>query len=108
LARDAKYSLAETQAEAAVHADSSIPEAHELWGNLLARRAQSSAAVREFEAAIRLQPSFALAHFELAAELAKTGHPAAAIPHLKEAARSTDPAVRNAALQGLKSLGGQP
>jgi tetratricopeptide (TPR) repeat protein len=106
LAGNAKYSEAEEQARAAVDADGSSAEARELWGRLMARRGDGAEAIREFQVAVKLQPNFALAHFELAGELAKKGDIAAAIPHLREAAGSSDATIRDAALRGLKALGG--
>jgi Flp pilus assembly protein TadD len=104
LARQRDYTSAERQAAAAIESDPASAEAHELYGNLLGRRGDSPNAEREFKEAIRLKPGFALAQFELGAALAKRGDSVAAIPYLREAARTGDPAIRNAAVRGLTAL----
>jgi len=57
--------------------------------------------LREFLEAARLRPDFGLAHLNAAGLLAQKGDAAAAESHLRQAARDTDPNIRQRAIQGL-------
>ena len=59
-------------------------------------------ALRQLQAALQLRPNFGLAHLNAAAILAARGDTAAARTHLLQAAKDSDPAIRQSAQAKLK------
>jgi predicted CXXCH cytochrome family protein len=104
LARLQRPQEAIQQLEIALKTDANLPEAHELLGNLQHSQGQTDQAVREYQEALRLRPDFARAHLDLGIALAEKGDARAAAEHLRQAAGSPDPAVRQPALEVLKRL----
>jgi Flp pilus assembly protein TadD len=94
------------QVEAAVQADPNLAEAHELLGNLLARKGEVEGALREYREALRARPEFSRAHLALGSALALTGDVSGATAHLRQAAAGCDTTVRREALQILQQLSG--
>lgn len=108
LVRMNRFEDAEREARAAVQAEPGFAEAHQLLGGLLIRRKSFAAAVPELEAALRLKPGFSRAHLDLASALAATGNSPAAIEHLREAAKSPDDRISQAAAAALRQLHALP
>jgi tetratricopeptide (TPR) repeat protein len=105
LVRQGRFEKAEDAVRRSVGADPRLALAHELLAGLLARQKQMTEARKEYEEAVRLQPDFARAQLDLGALLAAEGDVAGALPHLREAARSADPALAQQALRVLRQLG---
>jgi tetratricopeptide (TPR) repeat protein len=97
---DAQVSVA-----AALRADPSMAEAHELLGGLFAQKRRLPEAAHEYAEALRLRPDFARAHLDLAQVLAAQGDMPGAIEHLRKAASLADPQVAQMAAQALQRLG---
>ena len=91
LAQVERFDDSQKQAQAAINADPTRAEPHELLGSLLARRRDLDGALREYREAVRLKPSFSRAQLDLAAALVAAGHTDEALAPLREAAKSTDP-----------------
>ena len=72
---------------------------------LLDGRGDVTGALGEFREAVRIDPEAAGARLKLGAELASTGDVKGGAPHLQRAARSSNPAIRQAALDLLKKVG---
>lgn len=100
-----RFEESQTQVEAALKADSSIAEAHELLGGLHSRKGEREAALREYEEAVRLKPDFGRAQLDLGLTLAASGDLKRAREHLREAAKSADPRVSGPARQALDQIG---
>jgi predicted CXXCH cytochrome family protein len=96
-----EFDSARTQAEIAVRLNPSMAEPRDLLGTLLERRGDDAGALAQYEAAVRLRPDFAHAQLDLGAVLARRGDRQQADEHLKAAARSGDPAIRQMAEQIL-------
>jgi tetratricopeptide (TPR) repeat protein len=100
-----RFDDAQASAEAALHADPNMAEAHELLGGLLARKRQLAEAAREYNEALRLRPDFDRAHLDLATVLAAQGDMPGAVQHLRAAAVGRDPRVAQQASAALQRLG---
>ncbi|MBZ5609943.1 MAG: tetratricopeptide repeat protein [Acidobacteriia bacterium] len=70
--------------------------------DLLAARGSTREAVDHYRLAVRLKPDLADAQLALAKILAQQGNASEAREHFEKAAESPDPAIRQAALQGLR------
>lgn len=105
LVRDGRFDDAQSQAEIAVRADSSLAEAHELLGGLHERKKELADAKDQYEAALQLQPSLARVQLRLGRVLAAQGDRDGALSHFREAAKSNDVGIARQALQGLRELG---
>ena len=79
-------------------------EARHSYGVVLALMQSYPQAVAELEAVIRLAPQLAQARLDLADVLAAMGRVTEARAQFEAAAKSGDPAVREAALSGLLDL----
>ena len=95
---------AQVQIEAALHLNPGLAEAHDLLGTLLERKGQIQEALSEYREAVRLQPGLSHAQLDLGGVLANTGDSAGAAEHLKLAAQSSDPGIRDLAQRLLKEL----
>ena len=102
LARARQFDEAQRQMEAALRADPRLAEAHEMLGNLLARKGQAQGALEHYREALRIRPDYGRAHLDLGAALAALGDAAGAGQHLRKAAESSEPDVREDALQLLR------
>jgi tetratricopeptide (TPR) repeat protein len=103
-----EFADAELQVTAAIRLDNNFAEAHALLGNLLQRKDRMDDARREYETALRIRPDLGRAQFDLGALLAGKGDLAGATPHLRNAARSPDPALRALAEELMQRLGIRP
>ena len=99
-----KFGEAEVQIEAALRLNANLAEAHDLLGTLLERSGRVDAAVHEYSEAVRLRPDLSHAQLDLGGALANRGDKVAAAEHLRLAAKSTDPNLRDLALRLLKEL----
>jgi predicted CXXCH cytochrome family protein len=95
---------AQVQIEAALRLNPNLAEAHDLLGTLLERKGQVDAALREYSEAVRLRPELSHAQLDLGGVLANKGDKAGAAAHLRLAAKSSDPRLRELAEQLLKEL----
>ena len=77
------------------------PEAHMNLAILLFQGQRIDEAEYHFERALRYRPNYALAHLNYALMLQKLNRTSEAALHLKQAAASSDPAIRKTALQLL-------
>jgi predicted CXXCH cytochrome family protein len=95
---------AQVQIEAALHLNPNLAEAHDLLGTLLERKGQVDAALHEYSEAVRLRPDLSHAQLDLGGVLANKGDKIAAAEHLRLAAKSSDPGLRDLALRLLQQL----
>ena len=95
---------AQVQIEAALRLNPKLAEAHDLLGTLLERKGQVDAALHEYTEAVRLRPDLSHAQLDLGGVLANKGDKTAAAEHLRLAAKSTDPNLRDLAQKLLKEL----
>jgi predicted CXXCH cytochrome family protein len=98
------FDQAQMQIEAALRLNPNLAEAHDLLGTLLERKGQVDGALREYTEAVRLRPDLSHAQLDLGGVLANKGDKAAAAEHLRQAAKSPDPALRDLAERLLKQL----
>ena len=103
-----RFEDAQKQLESALRSDAGLAEAHELLGNLLARKGQAGPALAHYRAALRIRPEFDRAHLSLGAALAALNDRPQALVHLRKAAASTDAAVRDEARQLLQQIERSP
>lgn len=99
-----KTSEAEKQVQAALQTNPNLAEAHELNGILRVSRGDMAGAVRAFREAVRIRPESSHLQLRLGAALVEAGDINNALVHLKLAAQSSDPEVRQAAIDLLKSI----
>ena len=92
------------QMHAAVRADPNHAGAHEALGELNEPGGKIEEAIKEYSAAVRIRPQFSQAQLELGMDLVKVGSPKEAAEHLTQASESSDPAIRQKALQSLSEL----
>jgi predicted CXXCH cytochrome family protein len=95
---------AQVQIEAALRLNPNLAEAHDVLGTLLERKGQVDAALHEYSEAVRLRPDLSHAQLDLGGVLANKGDKVAAAEHLRQAAKSLDPNLRDLALRLLKEL----
>jgi predicted CXXCH cytochrome family protein len=94
---------AQVQIEAALQLNPGLAEGHDLLGTLLERKGLTREALREYTEAVRLQPTLDHAQLDLGGLLANTGDPTAG-EHLRLAAKSRDPGIRDLAQRLLNNL----
>lgn len=105
LAQESRYKEAQEQFEAVVRLDPANAEAHNSLGDMAALLGNNAAAIQHYNRAVALRPDFAAAYLGLGSTLAAAGKRAEAILNLEKAARGADPAIRQAAQDGLRALG---
>lgn len=103
-----EFADAELQATTAIRIDHNLAEAHALLGTILQQRDRLDDARREYETALLIRPDLSRAQLDLGALLAGKGDLAGAAPHLRNAARSSDPAIRALAAQLIQRFGIRP
>lgn len=106
LAATGRFAPAEEQIEAAVRIEPGRAEAREMLGSLQARRGAWPQAIAHYREALRLQPNFDRAHLSLAIALGSTRDLIGAREHLTLAAKSSDPVIRQDAIELLQSMTG--
>jgi tetratricopeptide (TPR) repeat protein len=105
LARMNRMAEAQTHIEAALKADPSLAEAHDVLGGLLEKQGRLDEALVQYREAVRIRPDLGGAHFDLGRVLAKHHDLAAAAEEFRKAAADPDPAMRQQALQALQAIG---
>jgi predicted CXXCH cytochrome family protein len=105
LARLNQFDEAQQQIDAAVKLDPKSPEAHNFRGTLCERAGKHDEALREFLEAVKSRPDFGLAHLNAGLIFAAKRETAAAEQHLRAAAKSDDPGIRQKAGTALQQLG---
>jgi hypothetical protein len=80
----------------------SLSDAYLGLGNVLAGEGKTADAEAQYRLAIARNPEFHEAHLALGRLLARKGATAEARVHLRKAAESPDPSVRQAALEALR------
>jgi predicted CXXCH cytochrome family protein len=104
LARLNQFAEAQRQIDAAVKLDPKSPEAHNFRGTMCEHSGDHDEALKEFLAAIKLRPDFSLAHLNAALVLIAKHDPKSAEPHLRQAAASDDPGIRQRAAAALQQI----
>ncbi|HLK67294.1 MAG TPA: tetratricopeptide repeat protein [Bryobacteraceae bacterium] len=99
-----RWDEAQRQIDTAVKSDPKSPDAHNFRGTLLERAGNRAGALQEFLEAARLRPDFGSAHLNAARLLAAKGDISTAESHLRQAASSADPNIRNKAAAALQQL----
>lgn len=105
LVRADRFDDAQERVEAALRADPNLADAHELLGGLFARKRRLSEAAREYRTTLALQPDSGRAHLRLGNVLAAQGDLPGAAEHLRQAAKTSDPAIAQQAIQALRQIG---
>jgi tetratricopeptide (TPR) repeat protein len=105
LARMNRMAEAQTHIEAALKADPSRADAHNVLGGLLEKQGRLDEALVQYREAVRLRPDLGGAHFDLGRVLAKRHDLAAAAEEFRKAAVDPDPAMRQQAAQALRAIG---
>jgi tetratricopeptide (TPR) repeat protein len=103
-----EFAPAELQVTAAIRLDNNFAEAHALLGNIFQQENRLDDARREYETSLRIRPDLSRAQLDLGALLARKGDLAGATTHLRNAARSSDPALRAEAAELIQKLGIRP
>jgi Flp pilus assembly protein TadD len=101
LAQAKHLAEAETQLETILRNDPKAADTHEALGIILATDGQKPRAIEHYREAVRLRPAFGRANLSLGAALIESGDIAAALPYLRAAAASSDPAIVGEANQIL-------
>lgn len=104
LAAMERYDEARVQFETAVQLDPARAETHSWLADMLAVKGMTARAIQQYEQALAIDPEMGAAHLGLGSALVSQARFAEAVTHLERAARSSEPAVRQAALQALQSI----
>jgi predicted CXXCH cytochrome family protein len=98
-------SEARRQMEATIRVNPNHGEAHQVLGKLAELSGDPEVAFREYSEAVRSDPQLREAQLGLGVAFARKGDRNEAAQHLREAALSSDPNIRQAAQQHLSELG---
>ena len=98
------FSPAEKEFREAIRITPDYAEAHSNLASALASTNRLPEARYHFEIAIRFKPDYAAARFNYGIALARSGDVRGAIPHFRKVAESSDPTLRQRALQVLQQL----
>jgi predicted CXXCH cytochrome family protein len=104
LAAMERYREARTQLETAVQLNPDRAETQSLLADMLALEGLTAQAIQRYQRALAINPELGSAHMGLGAALVSQGRFPEALTHLERAARSSDPAVRQAALEALQAI----
>jgi predicted CXXCH cytochrome family protein len=104
LGRARQFDEASRQLEAAVKVNPDFLDARLVLGELRLASGQQQAALGQFREAVRRHPAAARAHLALGRALAVSGDTNAAVTHLRKAAASAEPQVRESALDLLRQI----
>ena len=102
LGRSRDFAAARRELEAALRSDPQLVDAHLLLGDLLMATGQAKAAIPHYSQAVRIQPESGRAQLGLGLALVAVGDLTSAKPHLQKASASSDPEVREQAVQALQ------
>ena len=98
------FSRAEKEFREAIRITPDYAEAHSNLASALASTNRLPEARYHFEIAIRFKPDYAAARFNYGIALARSGDVRGAIPHFRKVTESSDPTLRQRALQVLQQL----
>jgi Flp pilus assembly protein TadD len=104
LAASERYEQARAEFEAAVRIDPKLTEAHVGLADMLAMQGNVARSIPHYQQALAMDPDSGPAHLGLGSALATQARRSEALPHLQRAARSSDPAIRQAAEEALKTM----
>lgn len=104
LTRMNRFDEAMQRVQSALRIDPKLPDAHELLGGLYERKRDLPAAAQQYRRALELRPTSSRAHLRLGTVLATQGDITEATKQLQEAARSTDAAIAQQAVQALQQI----
>ena len=90
----------------AVEREPSNPQAHLYLAGAFEQRGDLPQSRKHYEEVIRYNPSHHLAHYGLGAVMANQGESRQAVEHLRKASESTNPKLREAALQAAQAVEG--
>ncbi len=107
LVQAGQYDEAKTQVQAAIQADPSYAEAHEVLGALYVREKQMELGINEYRQAIAVRPGMMRVQLNLGLLLYSRGDRTEAIEHLRIAASDSNPAISGPASHALQKLGVQ-
>jgi tetratricopeptide (TPR) repeat protein len=105
LVRTNRFDEAQEQTQAALRANPSFVEGHELLGGLFARQQKPAQAIQEFLKTVELQPDLNRAQLNLGLLMAAQGDFTNAIAHLRKAAGDKDPSIARQAATALERIG---
>ncbi len=103
LASMGNLASARAQYQEALRLDPQLTEARNNLGSVLLRSGDVAAAIREYRQALSGSPGSATANYNLGLALTRMGNVEGARPYLRKAAESSDPAVRKAAQELLRT-----
>ena len=92
------------QFETAVRLNPARAEAHSLLADMLALEGIPASAIQHYERGLAIDSELGAAHLGLGSALISKARFAKAVAHLERAARSSEPAVRQAAQQALQAI----
>jgi Tfp pilus assembly protein PilF len=92
------------QFETAVKLNPARAEAHSGLADMLAVQGMTARAIQYYEQALAIDSEMGAAHLGLGSALISQGRFAEAATHLEKAARSSEPEVRQAALDALQAI----
>lgn len=105
LARTGRIDEAKDRVESALGVDPNLASAHELLGGILEKQNRVPDAIREYRRVLELDPEMSRVHLQLGNILARQRDFAGAAEQLREAAKSSDPAIAQQATQALQQMG---
>ncbi len=104
LAAMERYDEARVQFETAVKLNPAQAEAHSGLADMLAVEGMTARAIQHYEQALAIDSEMGAAHLGLGSALISQARFAEAVTHLERAARSSEPGVRQAALEALQAI----
>ncbi len=99
-----RYAEARVQFETAVKLNPPRAEAHSGLADMLAVQGMTARAIQHYKQALAIDSEMGAAHLGLGSALVSQARFAEAITHLERAARSSEPGVRQAALEALQAI----
>jgi superkiller protein 3 len=105
LARAGRFDAALDRAQAALRLDGKFADAHELLGGIFESKGELPLAASEYRRAVELRPELSRTRLRLGKILVAQGDMSGAAEHLKLAAKGTDAAIAQQALQTLQQIG---
>jgi predicted CXXCH cytochrome family protein len=104
LAAMERYDEARVQFETAVKLNPARAEAHSGLADMLAVKGMAARAIQHYERALAIDSEMGAARLGLGSALVSQARFAEAVTHLERAARSSEPGVRQAALEALQAI----
>ena len=98
------FAQAQSEVMTAIRLNSQFAEGHALLGKIFEQQNRLDEARGEYETALRIRPDLGRAQLDLGVLLARRGDTAGAATHLRNAARSPDPATKQLAADLMQRL----